>query len=429
MNKIKTPKKIILIGAGGRGMTYTDQMYSIEGEFQVVAIAEPVKDRREYVQKKWNVPDEMCFDSWEALLDMPKFADAAVIATMDRDHFKPAMKAIEQGYHLLLEKPMSSVPDECAILADAAEKKGVIVLVCHVLRYTVFFRALKNVIDSGRLGDIIHIDHTECVGNVHQSHSFVRGNWGDSDESSPMILQKSCHDMDILQWLLGKKCERVQSFGSLTYFRKENAPEGSPEYCVEGCPIGDTCPYNAVKLYYDDKNNSWFRGASTKKINPTDEDMDYVIRNTQYGKCVFKCNNNVVDHQAVNLEFEGGTTVSFTLCAFNRGGRFIRVMGTKGEIYAKFGAKELELYNFETSSCEKISVSDVVQEQSILGGHGGGDTGIVHAFLHALNGDTSEICSISETCSNHLIAFAAEESRLNGNIIDFASFEKGYEVK
>ena len=225
-------------------------------------------------------------------------------------------------------------PEECTKIADYAEQMGSKVIVCHVLRYTPFFITIKELINDGRLGDIISVNHEECVGNVHQSHSFVRGNWGNSKRSSCMLLQKSCHDMDILQWLIGKKCKKVQSFGALSYFKEENAPKDAPDYCIQGCPKADTCPYNAVRLYLDDKENDWFRTTSTREANPTDEMVETALRTTQYGKCVFKCDNDVVDHQTVNMIFEDDITVTFTMNAFNKGGRFIHIMGTKGELHA-----------------------------------------------------------------------------------------------
>ncbi len=411
--------KVILIGAGSRGQTYTDLMKQTNGKFEVVGVAEPVEDRRNYIKETWNLSDDVCFDDYKPLLALPKFADIAVIATMDRMHIEPAMLAIEKKYNLLLEKPVAPTPEECLEIEKCAKENNVKVLVCHVLRYTDFYKKLKQMIDDSMVGEVMSIHATECVGNIHQSHSFVRGNWGNSNESSPMILQKSCHDMDILQWLIGKKCKNVQSFGSLTYFTEKNAPSGSPEYCIDGCPQGDTCPYNAVKLYLDDKDNSWFRCTSSKKIHPTDDDIKEVLKTTQYGKCVFKCNNNVVDHQVVNLEFDGGAVVSFNMCAFNAGGRVVRIMGTEGEINAAADSSTLDYYNFRTKEHTTIEITDKEVDESILGGHGGGDGGIVDAlYKYISDGITDESTSeIDISVENHMIAFAAEQSRLSGQVV------------
>ena len=417
--KTNVTKTLILVGAGLRGMGYTHIANLMEGRFKVVAVAEPIPERRAYVQQKHGIPDEYCFDTWEKLLALPKIADAALVCTMDRDHFAPSMAAIEKGYDLLVEKPVSPSLEECETLDRRAKELGRSVLVCHVLRYTPFFNALKKIIDDGTIGDVMHVQHMECVGNVHQSHSFVRGNWHRSDETSPMLLQKCCHDMDILQWMLGKKCLRVHSFGSLTHFRPENAPEGAPEYCIDGCPKGSTCPYNAVKLYLDDKNNGWFRGASTRLPEPTDEDVVRVLRTTNYGRCAYKCDNNVVDHQTADLEFEGGTTVSFSMCAFGKSARTIRVMGTKGDLHAEMGNPNITIYDFETSSYRTLSIDDMILDETIVGGHGGGDTGLMYTFYDMLTlPDGAKYSNLSESVESHKIVFAAEKSRLEGRVVD-----------
>ncbi len=418
-----TQKTLILIGAGSRGKTYTDKAKLFGDTFRVTAVAEPIADRREYIKREHDIPDDMCFESWEPLLSKPRLADAAVICTMDRDHLAPALAAIRQGYDLLLEKPVCPTPEECYLIEKEAKKYGVKVLVCHVLRYTAFFRAIKRLIDDGTLGRVINIQHREDVGNVHQSHSFVRGNWGNSDSSSCMILAKSCHDMDILQWLIGKECKRVQSFGSLSYFTPENAPEGSAERCLD-CVYADTCEYSAKKLYLE-SDSEWFRRSSTKMIQPTDADVEKALRTTQYGKCVYKCDNNVVDHQVVNLEFEDDVTVTFSMCAFTKGGRELRVMGTKGELVGRHGETELQLYEFATSQWRSIPIESKAVDQTIVGGHGGGDVGIMAAFSDLLSGIPNiSLCDISEAVNNHMIAFAAEESRLSGKVVDMEAFKK-----
>ncbi len=427
-------KKVILIGAGGRGMGYTDIMArDFADNFEVVAVAEPIDDRRNYVKNKHHIPDELCFTTWEPLLALPKMADVALIATMDRGHFAPAMAAIECGYDLLLEKPVAPTPEECRAIQNAAEEKGVFVLICHVLRYTNFYRAIKEIIDSGEIGEVMNVQHIEGVGNVHQSHSFVRGNWGNSERSSFMLLQKSCHDMDILAWLIGKPCTAVQSFGSLSYFTEKNAPAGAPERCIDGCPHADTCPYNAVKLYLEDTNETgrgnWFRSAATKLTAPTDADVEHVLRTTQYGKCVYKCDNDVVDHQVVNLQFSDDVYVSFTMSAFNKGGRRLRVMGTKGEIEGITEGNVITVHNLETGKSRSHDCNSTVGGDTIVSGHGGGDNGIIASLKDLLNGIRSKsVCGIRESCDNHMIAFAAEESRLaGGKLVRMDEFCARYE--
>lgn len=415
--------KVVLMGAGQRGETYTDIMLNMPERFEVIAVAEPIKSRREFIKEKHNISADLCFDDWRPLLELGKIADVAIIATMDKQHYEPVMKAIDLKYDILLEKPVSPSPKECREIAEKAEKDGVKIVVCHVLRYTPIFNCLKNIIDDGKIGEVMSINLEECVGNVHQSHSFVRGNWGNSERSSCMLLQKSCHDMDIVQWLLGKQCKKVQSFGALSYFKAKNAPEGAPEYCIQGCPVGDTCPYNAVKLYLDDKENDWFRTTCTREANPTDEMIKEAISTTQYGKCVYKCDNDVVDHQTVNLLFEDDITVTFTMNAFNKGdGRHIHIMGTLGEVHAAIdGEAPVEVYDFETKSINKIPISG---KDGISGGHGGGDNGIIETLYDYLTGNYTgkSVSSITDSCNNHIIVFAAEKARLTSAVVDLDEY-------
>ncbi len=420
------PLKVIVIGAGSRGQRYTDIMAEQPDRFKVVGVAEPIDARREYIKTKHGVAEENCFVTWEHILDKPRFADIAVIATMDQLHTEPAVKAMELGYDLLLEKPIANSKEECAAVYEAAQKYRRKVMVCHVLRYTPYFKQLKKFIEDGILGEIVAVSHLEAVGNVHQSHSFVRGNWGKEENSSFMLLQKCCHDMDILQWLLDKNCEKIQSFGSLQYFTEKNAPAGAPERCHEGCPVSD-CPYNAVKLYYDDKDNAWFRNAASGKVGPTDEEIMQALKTTQYGKCVFKCDNDVVDHQTVNMVFEGGTTVTLTMAAFNQGGRKTHIMGTKGELYADMKSEDkFRFYDFATSQWSTLSGEEIaIAGDSIASGHGGGDQGIVNALYLYVTGQlaASEVSEIEISFKNHMLTFAAEDARKQGTIIDFPQYK------
>ena len=418
-------KKItaILIGAGDRGTKYVSIMKSMPEKYEVVGVAEPVDGRRNHIRDMFSIPAENCFKCWSEILARPKFADVAIIATMDELHYEPVLKAIELGYDILLEKPAAQTAKECADIAVAAKEKGVKVLVCHVLRYAPFFKKLKDIIDEGMIGDIVSVTHIEAVGNVHQSHSFVRGNWHDSEATAPMILAKSCHDMDILQWLVGSKCKAVQSFGGISHFNSTNAPEGAPVSCVNGeCPVRSSCPYNCIKLYYDDKNNLWFRRAATRGFAkcaiPTDEEVMEALQNTDYGLCVYHANNNVVDNQIVNMIFKNGVTVNFSMNAFNKGGRYIRIFGTKGELYAFASDKAITVYTFEDKKTTMVPVPEI--EESILGGHGGGDQGIVHDMYDYLNGTYTgcSVADIATSAKNHLIAFAAEYSRLHNEVVD-----------
>ena len=414
----------VVIGAGGRGSAYMRHAQA-QGNMELVAIADPMDRRRNAARGLYNIPEERCYHHWDELFAQGKIADCAMICTQDQMHLEPALKAIELGYDLLLEKPVAPTPQECKLICDAAEKKGVKVLVCHVLRYTPFWRTVKKLIDEGKLGKIMSVIHVEGVGNVHQSHSFVRGPWANSNTSAPMLLAKSCHDIDLLQWLLDSRCTKVQSFGRLSYFTKENCPEGAPARCIDGCPHGDTCPYNAIKIYRENREKDWYAGRAAHTSNPSVEDMEEVLLHTDYGKCVFQSDNNVVDHQVVNLEYENGETVSFTMAAFNQGGRRVHIMGTKGELIST-DSDTIQLYTFcdEDPNSETygkprtdvIKTSELPMDETIAGGHGGGDTGIIHD-LYKLLGEgitTRSVSDIRTSVTNHLTVFAAEESRCNG---------------
>ena len=413
----------VVVGFGGRGAAYASYAADHPEELEIVAVAEAHAGRRQTAKERHRLPDDRIYNTWEDLAAQPKMADFAIIGTQDHMHYGPAMALIEKGYHLLLEKPMAPTPEECLAITRAAEEKGVHVVVCHVLRFTRFWRAVKKIIDDGRLGRVMTVIHMENVGHIHQSHSFVRGHWRNSKESNCMILAKSCHDMDLLQWLVGRKCVRVQSFGSLSHFCRENQPQGAPERCTDGCPVADTCHYNAVKLYYDDKENLWFRGAATHSLGrPTDEEVMDALVGGPYGRCVYCCDNDVVDHQVVNLEFSDGCTASFTMNAFNQGGRFIRIFGTEGELVSGKKQDCLELFSFATGAWETVDIAQ--HGNDVTSGHGGGDTGIMEAILALLRGEDpgNSLCSVRTSCENHMIAFGAEESRLTGRVISMADY-------
>ena len=427
---------VILIGAGNRGTTYCSYMNNMPDKYKIVGIAEPDSFRRMEAAKNWNVPSENCFADWREILSRPKFADIAVIATMDDMHYAPAMKAIELGYDLLLEKPVAPTAEECTDIANAAKKKGVSVLVCHVLRYAPFFKKIKSIVESGTIGEIMSIAHTEGIGDIHFTHSYVRGHWHSEKETSPMILAKACHDLDIVQWLIDRPCKKVSSFGELTYFTEKNAPIGAPVRCADGtCPNKDTCTYNCHTIYVapEGRMTTFWKGfyRDIVKTHPdfTDEEVMETLRHNDYGLCVFHANNDVVDHQVVNLEFEGGANASITVNAFNGGGRYIRIFGTNGELFAHMSDKEIYVRTFEPRGREMVSVAET--EESIAGGHGGGDLGIVCDLYDYLCGtyNGSSIADINTSVANHLIGFAAEKARHTDTIVSFDKFSEEFDFK
>ena len=336
---------VAIAGLGSRGLdAYARYADEAPDEMKIVAVADILPDRVERAAKKYNVPADRCFASAEEMFEQEKLADAAFICTMDQDHYREAKAALLKGYDLLLEKPVSPSMDECRELAALAEKLGRKVIVGHVLRYTPFYRRLKAVLDEGTIGEVVSVQAIEKVCYWHQAHSFVRGNWRNSGMSSSMILQKCCHDMDILLWLTGKRCKTVSSFGSLTWFKPENAPEGAAERCLD-CPHKDDCLYSAPKFYlgrYDAGERDWPLNVLCQE--PTRAGLEEALRVGPYGRCVYHCDNNVVDHQVVNLLLEGGATISFTMCAFTaQGGREIHLMGTKGDIYGDLARRTIEI--------------------------------------------------------------------------------------
>ena len=417
--------KLILIGGGDRGSSYLKYLDTNPDKFKLVAIAEPIDAKRNFLGDKYGVSAEMRFESYEELLEMDKIADIAMICTQDKMHFDPAMKAIAKKYDLLLEKPIAPTPEECYKIAESAKNNGVKVLVGHVLRYTPFYKAVKTFIAEGKLGDVINVVHTEGVGLTNMSHSFVRGNWRREDESAPMILAKCCHDTDLVQWLIGDVCTKVQSVGMRSYFCEDYMPEGAPKRCTDGCPHKDTCFFYAPKFYrIDTAEMQHFRAIVTNKFDPTSEEIDEILKTSPYGRCVFQCDNDVVDHQTVNMQFGENKLVTLTMSPFNKGGRITTIMGTKGEIRADMEDQSVEFYEFATMKSYNVFKPDVAIDQTIAGGHGGGDMGIM-ADLYDYVAEDKPSISVSDadiSCLSHLICFAAEESRKNDTVVNMKDF-------
>lgn len=403
-----------LIGAGERGANcYAPYALKYPLEVKFVCVAEPLKDRRDKFGDIYGIPKENRHDNWEELLLCNYQLDGVIIATQDREHYEPAMACINKGYNILLEKPMAETAEKTKEIVDAAEKQGTLLMVCHVLRHTPYFRAMKQAIDEGKIGEIKSIHHIENIGFWHFAHSYVRGNWRRSDETTPMIVAKCSHDTDIFNYLLnGKKCTKVSSFGSLSYFVPENAPEGAAQRC-ENCPHNKTCLYSAYH-YLDDREMH----KNLKKIIMRTEDnqafLDYMLK-TPYGRCVYYCDNNVVDHQVVNLEYEDGTTVSWQASAFTQEIiRETKIMGTRGEIEGCMEDDAFEIRDFATGNITTVHVNT----PKTL--HSGGDECIMETFTRALQSPKEQnlMYSAGLSLQGHTMAYAAEESRIqNGKVI------------
>ncbi len=419
--------KIAIIGLGSRGKNaYGTELLTLQDRAVVTAVADPNEERLKIGADEHNVPEERRFHSAEELLAQPKLADIAIICTQDRQHVPHAVAALRKGYDILMEKPISPFLSQLQEIVCVARAENRRVVVCHVLRYTPFFQLIKQTIDSGRLGKIINIQALENVRYWHQAHSFVRGNWRRSDESSPMILAKCCHDLDYLVWLCGSRVERVSSFGSLNYFKLENAPEGAAARCMDGCLAKEKCPYDAEKVYITNKETGVRGGNKNWPVdilseNPNEETMRQAILNGPYGRCAFACDNDVVDNQIVNLEMENGAHLSLMMTAFTSiGGRTIKVMGTMGDMWGDMHRNILRICEFG----KEPEIIDLGQPENDFNDHGGGDRGLLLSFLDYMEGKGPDntITTLEESVESHLAALAAEESRLkNGMPIEIAS--------
>lgn len=413
--------KVALAGLGSRGKdTYAPAAKLFPEKMEITAIADIDPAKVLEVAKEYNIPKEMCFDSAEELIAQDKLADAMFITTQDRQHVRQAIPALKKGYHLLLEKPISPDLEECREIVRVAKECKRTVIVCHVLRYTPIYSKLKEVIDSGAAGEIVSVMSIENVGYWHQAHSFVRGNWRNSETTSPMILQKCCHDMDLLLWLTGKTCESVSSFGSTYLFKEECAPKGAARRCLDGCRAREDCPFDAEKIYLKHHKigartgyKEWPLDVLT--MHPDVESVTEAIKTGPYGRCVYHCDNNVVDHQIVNMNMTDGSTISHTMCAFTAtGSRYAKFMGTKGEIIADMTENTIKITEFGKADSELIDISKIASDFS---GHGGGDNRMVEEFLDMLingTGPTFRTTAVEQSIESHYCAIAAEESRLLG---------------
>lgn len=408
----------VLIGAGSRGTIYANWAHS-HGH-KIVAVAEIRPDRLAEAGTRLEVPETMLFTDAKQLFSLGKIADAAIIATMDRDHYGHVMAALDCGYDILLEKPISPDPRECIAIEEAANRLGRKVTVCHVLRYTNFFTEIKNILDSGELGKIVAIQHAENIGNFHMAHSFVRGNWRNDKLSSPIIMQKSCHDLDILLWLTGAHCKKVAAFGSLSYFKEENAPAGSTDRCLT-CPVAESCRFDARKAYLPGLGG-W--PTDVVCLEQTEEALMEALKEGPYGRCVYRCDNNVCDHMSIILEFDNGVTATFSLTAQTSAcHRTLHIMCEDGEIVADDGQKQIIVTHHVSSQSETFQ-QRIINVRTNGSGHGGGDAGIMEDFTKSLGGQAESRSSISRSVESHLMACAIEESRLTGTVVELDKFRK-----
>lgn len=425
MSATQHPVTAIVIGAGGRGMTYSQFAKAFPERLKIVGTAEPRTWNRQYMTETYNLPAENVTIDWRELASRPRFADVAIIATQDAMHLEPAIAFARLGYHILLEKPMAPNEEDCQKIVAAAKESNVIFGVCHVLRYTRYTQTLKSLLDSGVIGEVVSLQHLEPVGYWHQAHSFVRGNWRNQEESSFMLLAKSCHDLDWIRYIMGERCLSVSSFGSLKHFKKAEKPAkaGDATRCLH-CAYEPECPYSAKKIYLgrlERGETGW--PVSVLTPEPTFESVTAALETGPYGRCVYECDNDVVDNQVVNMLFEGGKTASFTMTAFNKAAhRKTRIFGTRGEIYGD--GQYIEIFDFLTDQTRVIDTeatsSDADGGVAVLGGHGGGDYGLMDHFVAAVcaNDRGLILSGPDESLETHRMVFAAEQARLDNTVVN-----------
>lgn len=410
--------RLALIGAGDRGMhCYAPFVKANPWKAEFTAVAEMNDEKRRIFAEEYGIKPENCFSDYNDMLSAPKLADAVLICTSDRLHFKPAMRAMEKGYHIMLEKPMSTTPEECLALEAAARNYDRLFILCFVLRYTEFFNTIHRLIEEGRIGKVNSINHMENIPLVDQVHSFTRGIFRNEETACPIILSHCCHDLDLISWFAGSRCKKVASFGGLTYFRAENAPAGAPLRCLDGCPAAASCKYYAPD-YYMTEDTGW--PTSTIGTDMSFEAREEALRTGPYGRCVFRCDNDVADNQTVIMEFENGVTANFSLQPFaSENGRTLKIVGTKGEIQADMDKNRIRVFDLLTGRMETM------QLQPSRYKYGGGDHGIMEYFVEKAAGEESRGRScMASSLEAHMIAFAAEHSRKNGCVVDMDAFRR-----
>ena len=393
-----------VVGLGGRASVYLSALQELyPDQYAITAVAEPDPEKQAEAKKRYGLQDYQIFDTDLALLEQPRLSDAAIIATQDKLHLRELKGLLAKGYDLILEKPVATTLEE---LREAAELSRAypdpMIAVCHVLRHTVFFNEIQKIVSSGRLGPVVSIQHNENIGYYHFANSYVRGPWNNKQTSGPLSLTKSCHDMDILLYLLGEEahCDSLASFGRLSVFRKENFdPNTMAAMCVD-CPQADTCAYSAPRLYSGGKIKSVvFDLSSTEKIRQN-------LGSSPYGRCVYHCDNNVADHQATALQFDNGVTATFNLSAFSaKVNRSLKIMCQFGEIRAIEKPYLIETTDFRTD--ETVVRELAVPER----GHGGGDKAFIRDFMESYLHGRAFHSTLSQAIEAHAMALLAEESR------------------
>ena len=402
-----------VVGCGVRGRTY--MRAARELGHRVVAIAD-ISQRALIAMQEVIEGESQVFPSGEELLSQKRLADVALISTQDAQHYLHASMALRLGYDVLLEKPAARTYEEAAELARLAAENDCKLILCFVLRYSPFYRALKRVIDDGKIGEVMSIQSSEGVGPWHHSHAFVRGKWARSSESAPMIVAKCCHDTDVLAWLVDSRAAAVTSHQSCSFFRPEKAPDGATARCTDGCPHAGTCRFDAHRYLGDQR--SWLG-----TVHPDADEMDDTsiwewLKTSDWGRCAYRCDQDTPDHQVLGMRFENGVTADHTMTAFDNGRR-IRIFGTLGMIDGVLPRADrearLEFIPHEGSP-ESIAIkkgTDQAFWQEQWHGHGEGDFGLIQSLPDLLADHSRDPYEFLE---GHRIGFAAalaaEENRV-----------------
>jgi hypothetical protein len=416
--QLDKPVTAITLGAGGRGNVYGNFAAKYPDQLKIVGVAEPIPIRNERYTTKHQIANTNRFDTWERVFEKPKFADAIIITTPDNLHYAPCMKALEMGYDILLEKPIAPTEKECRNILALAKKTGRIVAVCHVLRYAPYFVKMRELVAQGAIGDVISVQHMEPIEHLHMAHSYVRGNWHNSKQTTPIILAKSCHDLDIIKWIINKPARQITAMGDLKWFKKENAPAGSTARCTDGCTVERSCPYSAIKSYHDKRQRVGVFDLPDDKTKHAEAIMEK-LRTTNYGRCVYRMENDQPDHYITNIRFADNVTASFSMEAFTSyGGRRTRIMGAMGDMVGDMN--ELVITDFRTGKQNKLVPIAEDVEGYKNNGHGGGDWLLAHDFVQAVAQQDPKLLTstIDESIESHIMGFMAEESRKNNKVMD-----------
>lgn len=426
----KKPVTAIIVGAGHRAMVYSKLALTNPELLKIVGVADPNPIRRKQCMEKFGFSEDMCFENAQELAKKGKLADTIINGTMDEQHIETAVPLLNCGYDMLLEKPFAVNEEEMRELVDCAKKNNSKVMICHVLRYTPFYYGIKKRIVDGEIGDIINIQTNEHVSYHHLSTSYVRGKWANSDKChTSMLLAKCCHDLDIIMWMMAEtKPTQISSFGSKYQFKPENAPKGAGTICMKDCPLVDTCVYSTKRLYIDhpDRWAFYVWDALEGIENPTIEDKIKLMKSdSPYARCMYKCDNNVVDHQSVLINFANGATATHNMVGgSSQPRRNIHIVGTKGEIYGNFEESKFYVSKIDPSpdavneECriEEVDLNVNGDMVGAYGGHGGGDERLAEDFVKFIQGEKPSLActSIFDSVAGHLAVYLADESREHG---------------